>query len=249
MKIQIFQNKIELGACAAHEGSEAIKAAIKERGSATIIVATGASQFEMLTQLIREDVDWSKVTAFHMDEYVGLPITHPASFRKYLQERLLDQLPNFGHLEFVNGDVDNIDAEIQRLNNLLDGSHIDLCLGGIGENCHLAFNDPPADFELKSSYHIVNLDEACRHQQMGEGWFKTLDDVPEQAISMSIKRILACNKIIICAPDERKANAVKHAVEGSITPNYPSSILQSHANTSLYLDQGSASLLNEKINV
>ncbi|MBT5186489.1 MAG: glucosamine-6-phosphate deaminase [Kordiimonadaceae bacterium] len=245
MKILTFQDKNDLGIAAAKEGAAAIKKAINENGEATIVVATGASQFEMLNQLVEEDVDWSRVTAFHMDEYVGLPITHKASFRKYLQERILDQLPAFKHLEFVCGDVDDVKGEVERLNQLLDGKHIDVCFGGIGENCHLAFNDPPADFDIKSSYHVVELDEACRQQQMGEGWFRALDDVPTKAISMTIHRIMTCDTVIICAPDDRKADAAKHAIEGPITANYPASILQRHQNTSFYLDAGSSSLLGK----
>ncbi len=158
MNILKFQEKNDMGIAAAKEGAAAINKAINDNGEAIIVVATGASQFEMLSQLVKEDVDWSRVTAFHMDEYVGLPLSHKASFRKYLQERLLDQLPTFKHLEFVCGDAVDTEAEVARLNQLLDGKHVDICFGGIGENCHLAFNDPPANFDIKSSYHVVELD-------------------------------------------------------------------------------------------
>lgn len=245
MKIIKFQEKTDMSKVAAIEGAAAINKAITARGFATIVLATGASQFEMLEQLIKEDIDWSRVSGFHMDEYVGLAISHKASFRKYLQEHLLDHLPAFKNFEFVEGDADDVAAEVSRLNELLDGINVDVCFGGIGENCHLAFNDPPADFDIQCSYHVVELDEACRRQQMGEGWFATLDDVPKKAISMTIHRIITCEKVIICAPDARKADAAKHAIEGPVTENYPASILQNHNNTSFYLDAASASLLEK----
>jgi glucosamine-6-phosphate deaminase len=244
MELKI-DDKLTLGAQAAAEGADAIRAAIAAKGECTIIVATGASQFEMLDALVAQPgIDWSKVTAFHLDEYVGLPISHGASFRKYLQDRFVSRVPSLGRFVPVNGDAADLDAELDRLNRLLEMREVDVCFAGIGENCHLAFNDPPADFEVEAPYIIVTLDEACRRQQMGEGWFPSLEAVPEQAISMSIRQILKSKRIILCVPDARKAQAVKAAVEGEITPDHPASVLQRHGNCTLYLDPPAASLLS-----
>jgi len=241
MEIIILENKVELGKRAAKYGAALIRDAVLEKGNANIIVATGASQFEMLEKLVIEDVDWSKVTAFHLDEYIGIPETHPASFRKYLKERFVD-IVNPKHFFYVNGSGDP-QAECFRLGEVISRYPIDVAFVGIGENAHLAFNDPPADFENDKAYLVVNLDEDCRKQQMGEGWFPTLEDVPEQAISMSIKQILKSGNIICSVPDGRKATAVKKVIEGQVTPDVPSSILQQHNYTWLYLDKNSASLL------
>ncbi len=243
MNVIISQNKQELGEKAAIKGAELICKAIVGKGEANIIVATGASQFEMLSTLIRQDVDWSTVTGFHLDEYINLPITHPASFRKYLKERFVEKV-NLNAFHYVNGETDPIE-ECARLEKIIKQYPIDVAFVGIGENGHLAFNDPPADFETDKPYIEVNLDEACRRQQMGEGWFKTIADVPERAISMSIKQVLKSKNIICSVPDERKAKAVKNALEGSITPDVPASILQDNGDTWLYLDLESASLLNK----
>lgn len=241
MQLIISENKVESGARAAHDGAALIRAAIAEKGAANIIVATGASQFEMLAALVREDVDWPCVTGFHLDEYIGLPLSHPASFRKYLKERFVDLLPLCA-FHYVNGE-DDAGAECDRLGEIIAQHPIDVAFVGIGENGHLAFNDPPADFETQAPYIVVNLDDDCKAQQMGEGWFPTLNDVPAQAISMGIQQILKSRAIICTVPDERKAQAVKNTVEGEITPNVPASILQKHAATTLYLDTPSASLL------
>ncbi len=244
MKTIVCKEKRELGKKAAIEGATAIRTAIKKNGEARIIVATGASQFEMLEQLIQEkNIAWDKVTAFHLDEYVGIKITHPASFRLYLWKRFVSRLPlPLNAFNYVNAE-ENPGAECVRLGKLISKAPIDICFAGIGENGHLAFNDPPADFKTERPYLVVNLDEACRRQQMGEGWFKTLKDVPKQAISMSIKQIMKSKKIICSVPDSRKAEAVKTCLKEKISPNFPSSILREHANCSLYLDKGSASLL------
>ena len=241
--IRITPDKQELGRQAAALGAETIRAAIARHGEANIIVATGASQFEMLQHLVAaEGIDWSKVTAFHLDEYVGLPISHPASFRRYLQERFV--APLGGKVTFVpvNGEGD-AQAETGRLNALITGRRIDLCFAGIGENCHLAFNDPPADFETKDPYIVVTLDEACRNQQFGEGWFESLKAVPERAISMSVHQILKSELIILSVSDTRKAKAVQHALEGEISPQYPASILRRHANTVMFIDPAAAAWL------
>lgn len=245
MEIHIAPNKIENGAKASHAGAKLIQEAIAEKGHANIIVATGASQFEMLTVLINEPgIDWTKVTAFHLDEYVGMPITHPASFRKYLKERFVEKLPaNLAAFHYVNGDAADPQAECARLGELIEKHPIDVCFAGIGENAHLAFNDPPAQFDAPGAYIVVDLDEACRRQQLGEGWFPSIDDVPKKAISMTIGQILRSQTIIITCPDERKAPAVRDSVEGPVTNLVPSSILQNHDDTRVYLDSASASLL------
>ncbi len=244
MEIRVFDTKQQLGEAAAKRGAEAIRSALRNKGKASIIVATGASQFEMLEVLIHEpDIDWSKVTAFHLDEYVGMKKSHPASFRRYLIERFVKPLGGKVTLHEINAE-DNPEAEASRLSKLIMNESIDVCFAGIGENCHLAFNDPPADFETDKPYIIVDLDEACRRQQMGEGWFATLEDVPAQAISMSIKQIMKSSLIILSVPDQRKAQAVKNALEGPVTPLHPASILQNHNNTVALLDTQSASLLS-----
>ncbi len=241
MDIIISKTKIELGKQAAITGAKLINEAINTNGKANIIVATGASQFEMLTELVKQDVDWSKITAFHLDEYIGVSESHPASFRKYLKERFVDIVsPKKFH--YVNGEL-NPQEECQRLEDIISQHPIDVAFVGIGENAHLAFNDPPADFDTEEAYLVVNLDKKCRLQQMGEGWFPTLEDVPEQAISMSVKQIMKSKAIICSVPDERKAEAVVGSLEGEVAPNIPASILQQHNATWLYLDQGSASLL------
>lgn len=244
MNVEILADKSALGRRAAADGADAMRAALADKGECTIIVATGASQFEMLDALVREPgIDWSKVTAFHLDEYVGLPVTHPASFRKYLRERFVDRVPDLATFVPVDGDAADLDREIGRLNGLIAERDVDVCFAGIGENCHLAFNDPPADFEVEAPYIVVTLDEACRRQQFGEGWFPSLDAVPQRAISMSIRQILKSKRIVLTVPDERKAAAVRAAVEGEVTPDSPASVLQRHGSCALYLDPPAASLL------
>ena len=241
MEIIISETKEELGGQAAEQGARLINEAIAQNGKANVIVATGASQFEMLNELVKQDVDWSKVTAFHLDEYIGLPVTHPASFRKYLKERFVDKV-NIKEFHYVNGENDP-QAECDRLGEIIKKHPIDVAFIGIGENSHLAFNDPPADFDVEDPYIVVELNEACKKQQMGEGWFATIDDVPDKAISMSIKQIMKSKNIICSVPDERKAWAVQKAVKGEVTNMIPASILKKHDKTWLFLDNGSASLL------
>ena len=245
MEYFVYNTKEELGKEAAKKGASFINQAIKEKGSATIIVATGASQFEMIEALVNSDIDWSKVEAFHLDEYLGMSITHDASFRKYLKERFVDKVKNMKAFHYIEGDSDDIKGEIKRLNDLISSKSIDVAFVGVGENGHLAFNDPPADFEITDPYIIVDLDQACRKQQMGEGWFPTLQDVPLQAISMSIKQILKSEHIINTVPDERKANAIKCAMEGKVSTLCPASILQTHPSCYWYLDTNSASKLKK----
>lgn len=230
-----------MGRTAARKGAELIRKAISEKGEAVIIVATGSSQFEMLHVLVKAKVDWSRVTAFHLDEYIGIPDTHGASFRKYLKERFVDHV-SLKAFHYINGEGD-AGAECKRLGALIAGTPVDVAFIGIGENGHLAFNDPPADFETEAPYIVVELDEECRKQQLGEGWFDSFDEVPETAISMSVQQILKSKNIICSVPDQRKARAVKNAVEKEVSPEYPAAILKTHQNTWLFLDRDSSSLL------
>ena len=231
---------------AAADGAGKMRKAQAERGEVNIIVATGASQFEMLEALTKEEgIDWTKVTVFHLDEYVGLSIEHPASFRKYLKERFEDQLPSpVKEFHYINAEIDP-EAECERVGALMTGAPIDVAFVGIGENGHLAFNDPPADFETDKPYLVVNLDDACRRQQFGEGWFPSFEAVPQKAISMSIRQILKSGSIICTVPDERKAEAVRNSVEGNVSPEVPASILQQHDDCVLYIDGPAGSLLGK----
>jgi len=243
MKINISENPVELGRVSAAAAIEGINKAIAERGQANVILATGASQFETLKNLVADrSIDWSKVVMFHLDEYIGLPETAPASFRKYLKERFLNLVSPLKASYLVNGENDP-EEECQRLNKIIKEHPIDVALVGIGENGHLAFNDPPADFDTESPYIVVNLDEKCRLQQFNEGWFDSMDAVPAQAISMSIRQIGKSEMIICSVPDARKAEAVKNSLEMEVSNNFPASILQTHANCIFYLDKPSASLL------
>ena len=246
MQIQLFNDKLSLGQAAAAAGADLIRAAIARDGEATIVVATGASQFELLASLVKAPgIDWSKVTAFHLDEYVGLPESHGASFRKYLRERFVAHVPALRAFIPVNGDGD-VKAELARLNGLIHGKRIAVCFAGIGENGHLAFNDPPADFETDEPYILVTLDEACRRQQMGEGWFPTLADVPQTAISMSIRQMMKSDTLILSVSDTRKADAVKGALEGPLSNLCPASIIREHGDCRLFMDPAAASLLSRK---
>jgi glucosamine-6-phosphate deaminase len=246
MKLVLCETKQELGRRAAADGAELIRAAIRERGGANIILATGASQFEMLGELVAaEGIDFGQVTAFHLDEYIAMPISHPASFRGYLKQRFVDRLPRPpAAFHYIDGEADPA-AECRRVGEIIARHPIDVALIGIGENGHLAFNDPPADFRTEQPYLVVELDEACRRQQWGEGWFETLDDVPRQAISMSIRQIMKSAAIVCSVPDRRKAEAVRGAVEGPVTPELPASVLQQHDRATIYLDRESAGLLRD----
>lgn len=243
--IRLVPDKVALGAQAAALGAAAIRDAIARHGESTIIVATGASQFEVLQNLVAaEGIDWTKVTAFHLDEYVGLSEEHPASFRRYLRLRFMAPLSDAPAFIPVDGEGDPV-GETKRLNDLIAGRRIDVCFAGIGENCHLAFNDPPADFDTEDPYIVVTLDEACRQQQFGEGWFPSFEAVPERAISMSVRQIMKSALIVLSVPDERKARATRDAIEGPVSPLHPASILQTHPNTVLFLDPPAASLLRK----
>jgi glucosamine-6-phosphate deaminase len=246
MKVNISETKEELGKRAGIFAAEIIRNTINEKGFANIILATGTSQFETLTQLVNEEhIEWAKVTIFHLDEYIGMSADHPASFRKYLKERFLSKVGHVAAAYLINGEGD-VANEIDFLNNAIRAHAIDVALVGVGENGHLAFNDPPADFDTEDPYLLVNLDEPCRAQQMGEGWFSSLDEVPLQAISMSVRQIMKSRHIICSVPDERKAVAVRNSLENEVSNLFPASILQGHPDCTFFLDKESSGLLLEK---
>ena len=240
--LKIFNDKKSMSKAAADHAAAAIREAISLNGTARIVAATGASQFDFLEALTHEPgIDWSKVEAFHLDEYIGLPVTHPASFRKILLERLFEKA-GISKYHLLDGDRDPA-GTVERVGQEISSAPIDIAFVGIGENGHLAFNDPPADFETEEPYLIVNLDEACRQQQVGEGWFADISEVPKQAISMSVRQVLKSREIVAVVPDARKAQAVRACFEGTISPSAPSSILRTHSNATIYLDRNSAALL------
>jgi len=245
MQLHLHPNPESMGRAAAEAGAARLRKALEQSAEATVIVATGASQFTMLDHLVSlPHIDWHRVHGFHLDEYIGLPITHPASFRAYLWQRFVSRLPlPPASFHFLDGEGDAA-ATCRRVGGLIAGRQVDVAFVGIGENGHLAFNDPPADFDTEEPYLVVDLDEACRRQQLGEGWFPDLDSVPRQAISMSVHRILQSRTLIVTVPDERKAEAVRAAVEGPVTPDLPASILQRHPDCHLYLDHAAASRLS-----
>lgn len=242
MIVKVFEDKKSLSVAAAEQASTTLRCALRDRGRGRIVVATGTSQLEFLDALTQaRDIDWQRVEMFHLDEYVGLPIAHPASFRKYLLEKFIRKA-GITQYHLLDGEGDPGEV-IRRVGDALRSVPVDIAFAGIGENGHLAFNDPPADFETHEPYLIVQLDEACRRQQVGEGWFADISEVPRQAISMSVHQILQAREIIAVVPDARKAHAVKLCVEGEISPMAPASILRSHPATTLYLDEESSSLL------
>ena len=230
---------------AASHAADTLRVCIRDKGTARIIAATGASQIDFLEALTSAPgIDWSRVEMFHLDEYVGLPLDHPASFRRYLLERFINKA-GIGSWHLLDGEK-NPTQIAERIGSELAEREVDLAFVGIGENGHLAFNDPPADFAAEQPYLVVTLDEACRRQQVGEGWFASIEEVPAQAISMSVRQILKSREIIAVVPDARKAVAVKACIEGPVSPAAPASILQTHQNTTLYLDEDSAAGLTTK---
>jgi glucosamine-6-phosphate deaminase len=244
----VFPTKLEMAEAAAAKAAELLKAAIARKGQAAFIAATGASQFEFLEILtVTPGIDWARTVMFHLDEYVGMPDSHPASFRRYLQERLIDWVQP-GTVHLIQGDAPP-QAECQRLNDLIAKYEIEVAFVGIGENGHLAFNDPPADFEVEDPYIIVELDEACRRQQLGEGWFQSLAEVPNQAISMSIKQMMRSQAIVCTVPDKRKAQAVRDCFTGEVTPLHPASILRQHEYACVFLDAEATSLLPASVSL
>lgn len=243
MKLMIESDRRTAGQQAAARGADAIRDAMCTRGVATIVLATGTSQLDLLATLVAEPIDWSRVSAFHLDEYIGLPGSHPASFALFMSRRFVSRLPvPPASFHFIDGQADAL-RECARLGALIQDQCIDVAFVGIGENAHLAFNDPPADFDTEDPYIIVDLDDACRRQQVGEGWFESIQQVPRGAITMSIRQIMKSRTIICTVPDQRKAQAVQRAVEGPVTSMVPASILQRHPNASVFLDEASASML------
>jgi len=241
--LRVFNDRIVLGQAAAEQAAAAIRRAIAERGHARIIAATAASQLEFLDALTKAPgIDWPRVEVFHLDEYIGLPISHPGSFRKMLLEQLVRKT-GIVNYHLLDGDTADPSEVVRRVGAQLASSPIDIAFLGIGENAHIAFNDPPADFATEDPYIIVNLDEACRRQQVGEAWFANISQVPKRAISMSARQILKATEILAVVPGIRKAQAVKACVEGAISPMAPASILRTHPNATVYLDRDSASLL------
>src|ERR1700730_13476553 len=243
MLLKVFNDRVALGRAAAEQAAAAIRRALAERGNARIVAATAASQLEFLDALTKAPgIDWSRVEAFHLDEYMGLPVTHPGSFRKMLLEQLL-QKTGIANYYLLDGDAADPLEVVRRVGKELASRPVDIAFLVIGENGHIAFNDPPADFQTEESYIIVNLDEACRQQQVGEAWFADVSQVPKRAISMSVRQILKANEILAVVPGPRKAQAVKASFEGEVSPTVPASILRAHPNATVYLDKHSASLL------
>ena len=239
MEIRICNDRYELGRSAARHVAQVLRAVIEEKGSARIVLSTGASQFDTLEALTKEEgIRWDCVEMFHLDEYVDLPITHPASFRRYLQERFVDKVAPLKAIHFVDGTVEGI----EQLTRELRKAPVDIGLIGIGENGHIAFNDPPADFDTREAYIVVNLDERCKKQQMGEGWFATLDEVPKKAVSMTTYQIMQCERIVSCVPYAVKAEAIEKTLTAEKTTNLvPATLLREHPDMILYVDKESAS--------
>lgn len=241
MEVRIYHDADSLGAAASRKCAKIINKAIGEKGEARIILSTGASQFETLSHLVAEDVDWSKVTMFHLDEYVGLPESHAASFRKYLKERFISKV-NLKAYHLVEGRKE----QLGELSRILCEKPIDLGLIGIGENGHIAFNDPPCDFDTQEPYIIVNLNDTCKRQQVGEGWFASVSEVPAQAVSMSCRQIMKCLNIVSAVPHKVKAEAVRNTLYSKVVTNtVPATLLKIHGNFTLFLDEDSASLIDE----
>ena len=244
MQVHIAPSPIEVGQQAGSAGAQLIREAILANGSASIILATGTSQFETLKHLLAEPgIDWRKVAAFHLDEYIGLEASHPASFRKYLVDRFFNQIPELTSYYLIDGEK-NPQDECARLSQLIQKHPIDVAFIGIGENGHLAFNDPPADFDTREPFIEVELDHTSRMQQLNEGWFPDLESVPSRAISMSIAQLMKSKSIICSVPDHRKAQAVRDCLEGPVTNKHPASILQEHPDCRLFLDEAAASFIS-----
>jgi len=244
MILKVLSDDAYLAQLAAEQAAVAMQRAIGERGCCRVVLATGNSQLAFLDVLTRmPGIDWKRVEAFHLDEYVGMPVTHPASFRKFLRERVIRRT-GIEKYFFIEGDASDLPAAVREIGMKLTSAPIDVAFVGIGENGHIAFNDPPANFETEDPYIVVELDAACRRQQVGEGWFADISQVPKHAISMSPRQILKAHEIIAVVPDKRKARAVRMCLEGEISPMVPASILRWHSSTTVYLDRDSASLLS-----
>lgn len=247
MLLNISSDRTSLSLAAANHAASAIRRAIANRGHARIVVASAASQIEFLAALTKaSDLDWRKVELFHLDEYIGLPETHPGGFRKMIREQLI-QPTGINNYHLLDGDTGDPEAVARSVGKELASARVDIEFLGIGENGHVAFNDPPANFETEEPYIIVTLDEACRQQQVGEAWFANISQVPKQAISMSVRQVLKANEIIAVVPDKRKAKAIQGCFEGEISPMVPASILRTHSNAMIYLDKNSASMLDSAL--
>jgi glucosamine-6-phosphate deaminase len=248
LNIQVHASKELMGRAAAGEASRLIRNALDQRGEAVIILATGTSQFETLGALtLSPGIAWDRVILFHLDEYIGLTPEHPASFRRYLSERFVSPVGRLRRINFIRGEAEDPHGECRRIGRVLAGCTVDVALVGIGENGHLAFNDPPADFETREPFIVVELDEVCRRQQLGEGWFASLEEVPTRAVSMSVREIMRSRSIVASIPEARKAEAVRKALEGEVTPDCPASILQRHPDCGIFLDAEAASRLSEGV--
>jgi glucosamine-6-phosphate deaminase len=246
MKIVIAEDRVSMGRYTAQQAAEFLRSCLAQQAECNIVVATGSSQFEVLDSLVAEGgIDWGRINGFHLDEYLGLSRSHSASFCGYLASRFVERVPlkSFFYLDGTLPAAELKAEASRRISNV----KIDLMLCGIGENAHLAFNDPPANFTTQEPYLIVELDEACRKQQVGEGWFDSLDQVPTQAISMSIAQILTATKILCSVPDGRKAQAVRDSVESEINPMIPATALQKHQDVTLVLDSASSTLLSSNL--
>lgn len=243
MRVTICEDKHDMGYQAAKLGISLIKEAIEQKGRAVVVVATGLSQFSLYAHLGDADLDWSKVEAFGLTEYVNLPDTHPSSFRYYLKTRFVKKVQNLGSFHAINGDAENLHAEVERLNTLIREKEVDVAFLGIGENGHIGFNDPPANFETNDPYIIVDLEERCRRQQVSEGWFPTLDEVPQKAITMSVRQILRAKNLICSVPDQRKARAVAMCLYDQISVYAPCSALRTKKECTLLLDKTSSVLI------
>lgn len=243
--IKMFSTKQEMALAAAEHATESLGMLLREQETVRLLAATGASQIEFLNRLTAtRDIDWPRVELFHLDEYMGLGIEHPASFARYIKERIIDRT---GIRRFHLMDGTRQPGEVlTEINAEISGTRVDLAFVGIGENGHLAFNDPPADFETEEPYLIVELDQACREQQVGEGWFQSVEHVPTQAISISIPQLLKSREILCVVPGGRKAAAVKKCLEGPLSPWAPASALRAHPNTTIFLDAEAAALLRQE---
>ena len=246
--VEVYDSEMALGRAAAHAAVSILREAIAERGEANLILATGNSQLTFFEALRGDDsLEWSRVRLFHMDEYLGVTAEHPASFRRFMKEGLLEYVTPMDFYG-IAGDTADPEAEARRYTELLQAHPTDLCCLGFGENGHLAFNDPPyADFDDPAWVKTVELDAMSRRQQVGEGHFGTLDDVPTYALTLTVPALLAARRVLAIVPEERKAGAVKAALTGPVTPDLPASILRRTPHARLFLDRDSASLLSHAV--
>jgi glucosamine-6-phosphate deaminase len=247
MQVGIYESNAAAGWAAAGDLGRILRHAIAERGEAAIIVATGNSQLTFMEALRAEpDIAWDRISIFHMDEYLGMPEDHPASFRRFIREKLAGPV-QARRFYGIPGDAEDVEAEMDRYTRLLAEGRPVACVLGIGENGHLAFNDPPADFAAERALMPVTLAESARRQQVGEGHFPALVDVPTQALTLTIPALLAPPHVLGVVPEARKAEAVRRALEGPVTPDCPASILRTRSNVRLYLDRDSASRLRNPV--